>query len=282
MTDSRRSGLPDFIVIGAAKAATTWVRNQLAMRPDVFLPAPEPHFFSREYHRGEAWYRDWFSDAADGQMIGEKSADYLADPQAAERIYRMIPSARLLVQLRNPIERAYSDYCMLYRRGAVGKRIDDYLGSPSNAMPRFLEDSLYFKHISRFLDWFPEDRIKVILYDDIRRNPEQIVSEVADFLDLPHLTSAVQLAPRANVKDAPLLPLPMRIALRPAKSLVAPMRDQAWFKAVRGMFARTVDYPPLSDDLTKFMRDYFSADVEGMASLVRRDLSHWLGQGDLR
>lgn len=281
MTEFRTPDLPEFIIIGAAKAATTWVRNQLVMRPDVFLPAPEPHFFSREYHRGEAWYRQWFQDAGQGQMIGEKSADYLADPHAAERIFQMIPSARILVQLRNPIARAYSDYCMLYRRGAVDRHIGEYLGSPSNSMPRFLEDSLYFKHILRFLDWFPADRIKVIIYDDICHNPEQIVSEVVSFLDLPELADGVQLAPKANAGDKPLLPLPVRLALRPAKPIVAPMRDQPWFNAIRGIFARPVAYPPLSEDLVKFMREYFSHDVESMASLIRRDLSHWLRNGDL-
>ena len=99
-------GLPEFIIIGAAKAATTWVGNQLRARPDVFLPMQEPHYFSREYDRGEDWYRTWFKEAAEGPRLGEKSANYLADPHAAERIARLLPRAKLVVQLRNPIERA--------------------------------------------------------------------------------------------------------------------------------------------------------------------------------
>lgn len=279
MTTDPAGRLPEFVIIGAAKAATTWLRNQLFARPDVFLPKEEPHFFSREYGRGEEWYHSWFQGAADNQSIGEKSADYLADPLAPERMSRLLPSARLVVQLRNPVERAYSDYCMLYRRGSVGADISSYLGSQPSPEPRFLEDGLYFKHISRFLDWYPASQIKVITYDDIRGCPEQMVAEIATFLDLPELPQPLPLVPNANVKDAPLLPLSVRLALAPAKKWVAPLRSHAWFKAIHGKLAREIAYPSLTADLSASMRDRFSSDVEQLGVLLGRDLTAWLSEG---
>ena len=279
MSDDRAGPLPEFVIIGAAKAATTWLRNQLSARPDVFLPKEEPHFFSREYGRGENWYRSLFQEAADNQIIGEKSADYLADPAVPERMSRLLPSARLVVQLRNPIERAYSDYCMLYRRGSVGADIASYLGPQLSTEPRFLEDSLYFKHLSRFLDWYPASQLKVLLYDDIRRRPEQIIAEITTFLDLPQLPQPRPLVPNANVKSAALLPLPLRLALAPAKKWVAPLRSRSWFKAIHGKLAREIAYPPLTADLRASMRDRFSGDVEQLGILLGRDLGHWLSEG---
>src|SRR3546814_7752310 len=82
---------------------------------DLFMPGPEPHYFSTEFHRGPDWYEDFFAAAAADQVVGEKSADYLAHPEAARRIAQRLPEARLVVQLRNPIDRAYSDYCMFFR-----------------------------------------------------------------------------------------------------------------------------------------------------------------------
>ena len=95
---------PQFLIIGAVKAATTWVADQLRARDDVFLPGPEPHYFSRAYNRGENWYESLFGEARAGQLIGEKSADYLADSQAPARAAALLPNATLIAQLRNPVD----------------------------------------------------------------------------------------------------------------------------------------------------------------------------------
>lgn len=268
--------LPNFLIVGAAKAATTWIANQLRARPDVFIPGPEPHYFSREYDRGDRWYGSWFEESLPEQLVGEKSADYLADPEVAGRIARLLPEAQIVVQLRNPIERAYSDYCMLFRRGTVNGEIQKFLGSQDNSQPRFLNDGLYNQHLRRFLDYFPAANLKIILYEDIRTRPEEVVHNVTGFLGLPDLGNGLQLVERANVKDAPLLPLAMRRTLAPAKLLVAPLRSKPWFKAIHGALAKEMPYPALSQDLKQSMRDFYAKDVQGLGSLLQRDLSHWL------
>lgn len=275
MNPASPSVLPDFLIIGAAKAATTWIANQLRARSDVFIPGPEPHYFSREYDRGEQWYRAWFKDSRSDQLVGEKSADYLADPQVPERIARLLPDAKIVVQLRNPVDRAYSDYCMLFRRGTVSGEIQKFLGSQDNSQPRFLNDGLYNQHLRRFLDYFPANNVKIILYEDIRTEPKEVVTNVNDFLGLPDVPD-LQLVERANVKDAPLLPLAMRRTLAPAKGLVAPLRSKPWFKALHGALSREVPYPELSPDLKQSMRNFYAKDVQGLGSLLQRDLSHWL------
>src|SRR3546814_10961579 len=102
----------------------------------------------------------FFRGAAPGQLPGEKSADYLAHPDAARRIADLLPDIPLVVQLRNPVDRAYSDYRMLYRRGTVRGRPEDYLIRSTTPMPRFLDDGLYFEHLKRWLDYFPRRQIK--------------------------------------------------------------------------------------------------------------------------
>lgn len=272
--------LPEFVIIGAAKAATTWLAYQLRVRPDVFLPGPEPHFFSREFERGEAYYRECFAQARDDQTVGEKSADYLTHPDAARRIAKMIPAAKLIVQLRNPIERAYSDYCMLYRRGTVGRDVEHYLRPPARSMPRFLDDGLYHRHLARFLEYFPRERIKVILHDDIRRRPETVMAETCAMLGLPFVPELLPLVARVNDRKAPLLPLFLRRALQASKSTVDPWRDRAWFKAVRATIARPVRYPPLTSDIRRGLQDYYSEDVARLSLLLNRDLGSWLGEGN--
>src|SRR5690349_5454229 len=138
--------LPQFLIIGAVKAATTWIADQLRARDDVFMPGPEPHYFSRVHDRGDDWYASLFAEARAGQMIGEKSADYLADANAPARVAALLPDAILIAQLRNPVDRAYSDYCMHFRRGYVGRDVERYLGKRPET-PRFLQSGLYARHI---------------------------------------------------------------------------------------------------------------------------------------
>jgi hypothetical protein len=274
---TKASPLPGFVIIGAVKGATTWLGNQLRARLDVFLPKPEPHFFSQDYDRGEAWYREWFAEAGAGQLVGEKSADYLADPRVPARMHRLLPEARLIVQLRNPVERAYSDYCMLYRRGTVGKDIRTYLDpARSSPQPRFLADGAYHQHLARFLEFYSGSRLKVLLYEDISANPAAVIREVEQFLNLAGLETPLPLVANANVKDAPLLPLPLRQALAPAKRWVAPFRAQPWFQAIRGTLARELEYPALPDDLRQALCAHYAPDIANLERLIGRDLGHWL------
>lgn len=267
--------LPEFVIIGAAKAATTWIVHQLQQHPQVFLPGPEPHYFSTEYENGHKWYADWFADAAPEQVIGEKSADYLAHPLAAQRLQALLPDAQLLVQLRNPIERAYSDYCMLFRRGTVGGPPEKYLQRGAERS-RFLDDGLYHLHLSRFLDLYPREQIALILHEDIKREPEAIIKQVCGHLGLQPHVAAQEVGARVNDSDAPTLPLTMRRLLAPAKPIVAPLRRQSWFRSAHAALARRPNYPPFTNDLRRRLRDFYAADIEKLGPMLGRDVSRWL------
>jgi hypothetical protein len=272
-----RSGLPSFIVIGAVKAATTWIAHQLRQHPAIYMPGPEPHYFSTAYDQGLDWYRSCFADAAPGEIIGEKSADYLAYSLAPKRIARSLPDIPLIVQLRNPVERAYSDYCMLFRRGTVTEDPRHYLERATAEQPRFLEDGLYGRHLARYLDHFDRSQIKIILHDDIRTKPAEIIAEVCR-----HVGIAVHVAPnevyaRKNDSEAATLPLPMRRLLRPVKRIVQPLRDRPWFRRLHAGLAQPVRYPPLTEDLVCRLRSYYQEDVEHLGAIVGRDLTPWLG-----
>ena len=150
--------LPDFVIIGATKAATTWLSHNLGAHPEVFLPSQELHYFSRFHEKGDEWYGAHFRGARQTQLIGEKSASYLPHPEAPQRLRHLLPRARLIAQLRNPIERAYSDYCMHYRRGEVSRDIERYLDPARTPIPRLLDDGFYHRHLTNFLVCFLPSR----------------------------------------------------------------------------------------------------------------------------
>lgn len=266
--------MPDFVIVGAAKSATTWLSDNLGRCPDAFIPGPEPHFFSDNFSRGLGWYEEWFREARPEQVVGEKSADYLAHPDAAARLRRVLPNARLVVQLRNPVDRAYSDYCMLFRRGEVGPAPERYLDPGKAEVRRFLDGGLYGRHLAAYYALFPRDQIKVILYDDIRRDPERIFAEVCEFLGLDPARRP-GLGPRVKVKEAPMLPRGMRRLLAPLKPRVEPLRSHPAFRAAHALLARPVRYPPLAPDLRRRMWTHFSNDVRALEQLLGRDLRDW-------
>lgn len=275
MSDQR---LPGFIVIGAAKAATTWIAHQLRARNDVYMPGPEPHFFSREFHRGEGWYRDLFAGARDRQYVGEKSADYLAHEKAPQRLAAMLPHVRLVAQLRNPVERAYSDYCMLFRRGQICGDIARQLDRTTTDAPRFLDDGLYARHLRRYLDHFPAEQLTIVLHEDIKARPADMLDQICNAIGIPASSSPAPLGIRVNDGQAPLVPLAVRKLPPPFKSLVAPLRGNRLFEAARRLIARPISYPPLTQDIRSRLEDFYHEDMVQLAQLVRRDLSGWMGR----
>jgi hypothetical protein len=270
-----RDRLPAFVIIGAVKAATTWTAHQLRQHPALWLPDAEPHYFSSEYHRGPDWYRDLFAPAPAGRMVGEKSADYLAHPDAAARLAATLPAARLILQLRNPVERAYSDYCMLFRRGTVRADLRQAITDPGPAETRFLQGGLYATHLRRWLRHFRRPQLRIILHEDIRTRPERVVQEICQHIHVDTHIVPAAIAERHNDGAKPMLPLAMRRALRPARPLLDPLRDNRWFAGLRSAMARPVQYPPLTPELRTLLQQHYHDDIREAEDLLQRDLGAW-------
>lgn len=267
--------MPDFVIIGAAKSATTWLQRSLQSHPAIFMPDPELHFFSRAYDRGLAWYAAQFAAGA-MRLRGEKSNSYLDTPEAAARLHRALPRAKLIAQLRNPVERAYSDYCMLYRRGEVDGRIEQHLDVSQARFRRFVEGGRYAEQLQRFLDLYPREQLFVPLYDDVQRRPELVLNQACKFLGVPALPPDALLARRVKDKTAHMVPPALRRRLRPFKPLVHPMRGTWWFEKARALVARELRYPAMTPELRTRLVDYYSAEVERLGRMLGRDLSFWL------
>lgn len=156
--------LPDFLVIGAVKAGTTWLWHVLRNHPGLYLPAnrKELRFFNERWREGVDWYASWFVSAGD-RVAGEVSPEYLHFEPAAERVHAVVPDVKLIAVLRDPVERAFSHVRMHCKRGTVAaSKIDDAV-----LQPLFLEPGFYGKHIARYLDIFPRKQLLVLRFEDL-------------------------------------------------------------------------------------------------------------------
>ena len=290
--------LPDFIVVGAAKAGTTALYWYLADHPQVFMSrVKETNYFAYGLDEGghllygdpelhhfpirtiDAYERS-FEGAGDARAVGEASPIYLECPQSAGRIRDTIPHARIICGLRDPVDRAYSDYLMYLR--SRGRRLDAARElTPSAAWARpdshWMQISMYHEALRRYFDVFPPERIYVFLFDDLKADQAGLVRDLYRFLgaddsfvpdfDTPH-----------NVGGMPASMLLERVftndSLRRAVDPWIPKRAADWARRTRTRNLRRA--PRLPNELAKELRERFRDDISKTAELIGRDLSLWL------
>ncbi|MEZ5824009.1 MAG: sulfotransferase domain-containing protein [Geminicoccaceae bacterium] len=174
---------PDFIGIGAQKCATTWIADMLGEHPGAFVPPEkELDFFSSRYDRGHGWYRACFEENGAG-IRGEVSPSYLTDPSAPARIRSASSTVRLLLALRDPVERAYSAHLHELRKGHIGGDLVAFERALA-LNPMYVDQSRYAFHLTRWLEHFDRDRIHIVLQEEIRVDPLREATRLFKFLGL--------------------------------------------------------------------------------------------------
>lgn len=193
--------LPNFLVIGAQKAGTTWLRSLLRDHPGVYMPGRELHFFNkdRNFARGREWYAQQFAAADDGQLIGEKTPNYLwtnVPPEGSDasnshlRIAETCPDAKLIAILRNPVDRAISAYNHHLCRGRLPPHVsmERVLFGDHQALCRrhgILSMGMYDRQIKDYLTVFDRDQLLVLIFEeDVVKNPEGGLKKTCSFLGL--------------------------------------------------------------------------------------------------
>jgi hypothetical protein len=299
--------LPNFVIIGAAKAGTSSVFAYLGQHPGVFAsPAKEPNYFALADQRvafagpGDSIinqasitdlreYQALFRGARSAAAIGEASTLYLYAPTAAEALRKHVPGVRVIAILRDPAERAYSSYLHMRRDGREPlTSFDEALDEEETRIRANWEHlwhytrlGFYHAQLRRYYDLFPREQIAVWLYDDLSENPQRVLREVFTFLAVDP-TFEPDMSVRHKVAGTPRSRLLHAALTRPnlakslAKAVLPPaVRGQLYGLAMRRniMEHREALRPETRERLRGLYRD----DVERLAALLRRDLSGWLG-----
>src|SRR3954447_26723321 len=173
---------PDFIGIGAQRSGTSWLYACLFEHPQTCLPRKEINFFSRDrnWSRGFDWYEGIFSECPPKAVVGEFSTSYLTASETPGRIRDRYPNARLIVSLRNPVDRAYSNYMNDIVAGVVPS--SQSFREALTSHPEYVESGRYARYLSGYLDRFPREQLLVTIFDDARREPQAAVQEIYRFL----------------------------------------------------------------------------------------------------
>lgn len=188
--------MPDFLIIGAQKAGTTTLYVDLTQHPNVArAKKKELMYFTKFFDEGIDWYRSQFPSlhsSEGGVITGEATPNYLDEQKVPGRVYEQMPDVKCIVLLRNPVDRAYSQYQMGVRKGRFDKEdrtlsfaemIEEEKKHP--AKYRFLSRSIYMKHLKNWLTWFPRKQFLILKSEDFFAKPSMIYREVTNFLALP-------------------------------------------------------------------------------------------------
>lgn len=297
--------LPTFFIVGAARSGTTSLDRYLSQHPEIYVtPKKETHFFAADSFpscsgpgderlstllvQDEDQYAQLFVDAKGAKAIGESSAFYLCFPSAAQRIARTIPDAKIIITLREPVERLYSAYTFMVRDGRESLGLEEGLNREEERKRSgwepiwwYREVSLYYQQVKYYLEVFGPQRVKIVLYNELFANPEQTLREVFAFLNVRE-DATINTSVRYNVSGVPksrrfynrldkFIYNPNGLEKR-VKSLIPRHLRVAWASKIIGM---SVERVPLDARKQAQLKTYFAEDVGKLEDLLQRDLQSW-------
>lgn len=319
MNMSNNITLPNFIVVGANKGGTTSLYHYLKQHPEIYLsPIKEPHFFSKdidvslfsksfannklqdiqsyvdsdmhvEYHA--AFVRDWnqyrklFKNVNAQKAIGELSTSYLYSDVAASEIKKALGDIKIIIALRNPVQRAYSHYRMnLYTGNSNIFNFKQALLEDQEHKPKvwgnanlYLELGLYYEQVKRYKELFSPENIKIIFTEDMRKNSAQVIRELYDFLGVdPSFVPDTSM--RYNEIYTPkyknLTWLLNTTGVRPFLKRISGSGLKKM--AVKYLYRDKNDKGELTNEEKIFLINYYKADIQNLSALLNKDLSHWM------
>ena len=297
--------MPNFLIIGAAKAGTTALYHYLQQHPQIYMsPHKEPRFFALvgeeinfqgpgdktrfRFVTDIDSYRALFDGVSDQIAIGEASPWYLYVPQAGERIKHHLPKVKLIAILRDPVARAYSNFIHALREGL--EPLEDFAQAMAAEEERinlnwsyrwhYKQKGFYYGQLKHYFDLFDREQIKVYLYDDFITDPVSLLKDIHRFLgvddnfvpDLSHKHN-VSGIPRSHLLDQFLIRdtrlRRVLTPLLPSKTL----REQLTNKLMK---LNLRPKPPLEAEVRERFRQEYREDILKLQDLIQRDLSKWL------
>ena len=278
--------LPTFLIIGAPKAGSTSLYHYVGQHPDVFTSAvKEPGFFWTYKTEGKVEtlqeYQKLFKGSETFKAVGEGSPTYLSDENAPSLIKELIPDAKLVAILRDPYERAFSDFVFLRLRGqepeeAFLRAVQADNGRPAEHRFNYIGQGLYHRNLARYLALFDRDQMKVVLLDDLQTRPDDVVSEVFSFLEVD---PSVQVDTTVTLTQSGVPRLRMIHWLlsdrNPVKRWLTPLVPERAQRSMRRVRSANLEKQTMSPADRRALASHFEADLDQLEKLLDRDLSRW-------
>ncbi len=303
--------LPDFLIVGAPKAGTTALHAALTQHPQLAMSAvKEPKYFlcgdvppplftgPGDAHSRREWiwrrdeYRDLFPDPTAEVLSGESTPLYLADADARRRIADTIPHARLICVLRDPVDRAYSNWTHLWVDGLepIADVVEACLAEPQRIHDgwapfwHYLRLGRYGEQLAALYELFPRDQVLVIRYRDVVDAPSETLDRVCEFLGVR--PGAVSAIPGDNTRPFVAEGWQTRAlssAVRAGSRVGSAFEPQAWRRVSRPLVKALhrrgrAERPTLTAEQRRTLLDHFRADLDLLEQVTQQSFADWRGE----
>ena len=289
--------LPNFLIVGSAKCGTTSLYAWLKTHPEVFLPEfKEPGFFVRDTGFDD-WgkYQSLFAAGEGKKAVGEATTDYLFSPESPDWIRRVLgDDVRILILIRNPVERAFSLYKYMLMEGfenvvpfekALALEERRFADEAFRALNRemfwaymYVRTSFYCESIERYMSVFDRRMVKILVFDDIVTDPHSVFAEVCEFLEI-----SGSFRPRFSWENKSATPRSVALQRFLRRNMyrggALPPLGALWRASVARLMAANKSSRKeirLQPATRQKLGGIFAGDVDRLGRLLDRDLSHWL------
>ena len=297
MTENGQGRKPDFFIVGAAKSGTTSLYAYLQEHPEVHMCEPkEPWFFGEEQDRHPlkqfrtiAEYMKLFKGAPDNHRAGEASPSYLCSKLAAQQIASFQPDAKIVIILRNPVDRAYSHYCHQRRRGREKLSFEEALAAEEERVAdnwrfsfHYVRCGMYHDQVQRYFNLFGERSVRVYLFEDLVQNPDELCRDLLTFLELDvNCKINVGQVHNRGGTTRNMLGRTAYSFYQPAavKTVIQAVLPKRWRGQLRGWVDKnTVSgrVAPMALDTRSALQEIFREDVFRLQSLIGRKTTNWM------
>jgi Sulfotransferase domain len=269
--------LPDFLCVGPGRTGTTWLHA--ALQGHVGLPRiKETRFWGQMYDKGLDWYAQTFAGCDPSQPLGE-ICPYFPEPEARERIANHIPSCKIIVTLRDPVHRSYSQYRRFRSRAIMHYDFETAL----DKHPRIAESNRYAHHLKGWIDLFGRENVRVFLFDQLRQDPQAFLGGICKFIGIPVIDVASIKLNHRDLNADSRMPRSDFVARR-ASRILEWMYRRSFYRGVNLIertrlydlfFGGGAPYPPLAPDLEDRLRARMTPEIEAVEAMTGLDLSAW-------
>ena len=274
--------LPTFVGIGAERCGSTWLHYLLNQHPEIYMPVQrkEVNFFSRNYDKGLKWYESFFpnNNGTSYKAIGEISPEYLNYPECAARMASTKSIHKLITILRNPIDRAYSQYGHLTRLRGYSQSFEDFLLDRPDAITY----GFYAKNLAPFLEHYERQQLCCLIFENAVSEVASTKKKLAQFLKI----EVDKFPESAGVKKVNETYVPKLKMLNYMSSRVrSSLRDSGldWVvNIIKGLgfqdvlkFGAITKQPPMDRETRLRLQNTFTQDIENLEKLLDLNLDLW-------
>lgn len=256
----------NFIFIGPQRTGTTWIYQHLLEHPDLCFPksVKETMFFDRNYEKGLDWYKWHFSECHSDQRCGEVAPSYFKSDKVPGRIKKYFPNSKIIISLRDPVEKARSLFQHHYQKG----RVPASFSKAIKVRTDILTSGYYKDHLLRWFNHFKEEQILVISMRGIKNNPEQLLEQLCDFLQIDKniLPNSIEKE-KVNTAHRPQLQSLARLGSSLVTKLhslrlhwIVNIAKRMGFKKL--LFKKNGEKPGLTVEEKKFLEEEYAPHVE--------------------